>query len=60
MGIEIVTDFRVLLQLARAVAQAEKAGDKDAIATAKASHQEYEALCLKADRMLLGVTRGDL
>ncbi len=38
MTIEIVTDFRVLMQLARALGQAEKSGDQDAIAKAKAEH----------------------
>lgn len=60
MTIEIVTDFRVLMQLARALGQAEKSGDQDAIAKAKAEHDAYKDLCLRADRMNLGVTYGSL
>ena len=60
MTIEIVTDFRVLMRLARALGQAEKSGDQDAIAKAKAEHDAYKDLCLRADRMNLGVTYGSL
>ncbi len=60
MSIEIVTDFRVLMQLARAARQAEKSGDKEAIAKAKAEHDAYKDLCLRADRMNLGVPYGAL
>ena len=60
MSIEIVTDFRVLMQLARAARQAEKSGDKEAIAKAKAEHDAYKDLCLRADRMNLGVPFGAL
>ncbi|HPV24774.1 MAG TPA: hypothetical protein PLJ65_11415 [Casimicrobium sp.] len=60
MSIEIVTDFRVLMQLARAAGQAEKSGDKEAIAKAKAEHDAYKDLCLRADRMNLGVPYGAL
>lgn len=58
--IKIVTDFRVLMQLARAVGQAEKSGDQEALAKAKAEHDTYRDLCLKADRMILGVRCGEL
>ena len=60
MVIEIVTDFRVLMQLAQAVGQAEKSGDQEALAKAKADHDAYKDLCLRADRMTLGVPRGSL
>ena len=60
MTIEIVTDFRVLMRLARALGQAEKSGDQDAITKAKAEHDAYKDLCLRADRMNLGVTYGSL
>ena len=60
MAIEIVTDFRVLMQLARAVGLAEKSGDQEAIAKAKAEHDAYKDLCLRADRMNLGVPYGAL
>lgn len=60
MTIEIVTDFRVLMQLALAAAQAEKSGDKENIAKAVAEHYAYRELCLKATHMSLGVTYGAL
>lgn len=60
MALEIVTDFRVLIQLARAVGQAEKSGDQEAIAKAKTEHDAYKELCLRADRMNLGVPYGAL
>lgn len=60
MAIEVVTDFRVLMQLARALGQAEKSGDQEAIAKAKAEHDAYKDLCLRADRMNLGVPYGAL
>jgi len=60
VAIEIVTDFRVLMQLARAVGLAEKSGDQEAIAKAKAEHDAYKDLCLRADRMNLGVPYGAL
>lgn len=58
MAIEVVTDFRVLMRLARAVGQAEKSGDKEAIEKAKTALNAYKALCLRADRMNLGVSYG--
>ena len=60
MTIEVVTDFRVLLQLARSMGQAEKSGDQEAFAKAKAEHDDYRDLCLRADRMNLGVLCGSL
>ena len=60
MTIEIVTDFRVLMGLARAVGLAEKSGDPTALAKAHEEHDAYKALCLKADRMNLGVPNGSL
>ena len=60
MTIEVVTDFRVLMQLARIMGQAEKSGDKAAFAKAKAEHDAYKDLCLRADMMILGVPYGAL
>ena len=60
MAIEIVTDFRVLMHLARAVGQAEKSGDPEVLANAKAEHDAYKDLCLRADRMNLGIPYGEL
>ena len=60
MTVEIVTDFRKLMRLAGALGQAKKSGDTEAIAKAQAAHDQYKALCLKADRMSLGMTYGQL
>ena len=60
MTIEIVTDFGVLLRLAKAVGHAEQSGDQEAIAKAKAEHDAYKDLCLRADKMSLGVAYGAL
>jgi hypothetical protein len=58
--IEIVTDFRVLMQKAKALGQAKLSGDEAAIRNAQADHDAYQALCLKSDKMTLGVTNGAL
>ncbi len=60
MAVEVVTDFRVLMQYAHAVGRAKKSGDPEAIAKAEAEHDAYRDLCLKADRMSLGMTYGGL
>lgn len=60
MAIEVVTDFRVLMRFAYAVGQAKKSGDQEAFAKAKAEHDDYKDLCLRADRMNLGVPYGAL
>ena len=56
MTIEVVTDFRVLMQLARIMGQAEKSGDKAAFAKAKAEHDAYKDLCLRADLSLIHIS----
>lgn len=48
---KIVTNFGVLLRLAKAQAEAEKSGDKDRIKKATEAHMAYRELCLKADNM---------
>lgn len=60
MAIEIVTDFRVLMQLAKAVGVAKLSGDAAALSKAEAEHDAYKDLCLKADKMSLGATYGAL
>lgn len=60
MTVEIVTDFRELMRLANALGKAKKSGDPEAIVKAQAAHDHYKELCLKADRMSLGVTYGQL
>lgn len=56
-NLKIVTNFGVLLRLAKAQADAEKEGDPDKIKKATQDHESYRQLCLKADRMDLGYNR---
>ena len=60
MAVNVVTDFGTLLRLAHTVGKAKKSGDRVAIAKAEAEHDAYRDLCLKADRMSLGMTSGGL
>ena len=58
--IEIITDFRVLMQLAGALGKAKQLGDIQAIEKAQAEHDAYRDLCLSADKMTIGLNHGDL
>jgi hypothetical protein len=58
--IRIVTNFRVLIKLAKELSNAEKTGDLNKIKIAKEKHDQYKALCLSADSMNLGITSGEL
>lgn len=60
MAIEVVTDFRVLIKLASTLGRAEKGGNKEAIAKARAEHDTYRDLCLNADKMTLGMSHSAL
>lgn len=60
MTIRITTDFRHLMELARALGQARQSGDEQQIQLAQREHDAYKELCLKADDMILGVPAGDL
>ncbi len=60
MTVKVVTDFRELMRLAKALGDARKTGNVVAIAEAQAAHDAYRDLCLSADSMSLGVTHGDL
>ncbi len=60
MTIQIVTDFRVLMQKAHRLGQAKKGVDQAEIASAQADHDAYKELCLKASQMSLGTTYGEL
>lgn len=60
MTIKIVTNFGVLLRLAKAVGEAKKSGDQEALVKAQAEHDAYKDLCLRADRMDLGSRKGAL
>lgn len=58
--IKIVTSFSTLLRLARNLSNAEANGNKELIAKAKAAHDSYRDLCLKADGMQIHTTCGNL
>lgn len=60
MTIQIITDFRVLMQKARALGKAKQSGDLETIAAAQEDHDAYRDLCLKADKMNLGIPHGSL
>lgn len=60
MPVELVTDFRILMQKAYAIGKAKQSGDAEAIASAQADHDCYRDLCLKADKMNLGIPCGAL
>jgi len=60
MAVKIITDFRVLMQKAHALGRAKQDGSADEIAKAQADHDAYRDLCLKAEKMNLGIPRGEL
>ena len=51
---KIVTSLQTLMCYAREVGEAKKSGDPQRIAEAQRKHDEYKALCLRADEMLTG------
>jgi hypothetical protein len=53
--VKVITNFGVLMQLAKALGDAKKSGDADAIAEAQREHDDYRDLCLRADEVTLGV-----
>lgn len=56
----IVTSFQHLLYLSREEYKAKKSGNIQEYEHAKKLHQEYKELCLKADKMDIGMTFGAL
>lgn len=60
MTVRTITDFGELMRLAHALGQAKKRGNQEEIAKAQKEHDEYHALCLKADEMRIGMRFGDL
>lgn len=53
MSLKIVTDFRVLMQLAHEQAQARLHGTPEEYAKAREEHEAYRQLCLEADEMII-------
>lgn len=60
MAVQIVTDFRVLMQKAYALGKAKQGGDEAEISAAQADHDAYRDLCLNAEKMNLGIPYGAL
>jgi hypothetical protein len=50
---ETVTYWSTLIQYAKEQAAAEKSGDQARIAEATKRHQDYKALCLSSDKMVI-------
>jgi hypothetical protein len=57
---KVVTFWSTLMRYAYELGQARLSGDKDRIHAAKAKHDAYRDLCLEADEMVLGVSKGEL
>lgn len=57
---KVVANLQVLMQLAKELGNAKKSGDTAAISKAQVAHDEYKAVCLRADEMTTGLTYGHL
>jgi hypothetical protein len=57
---EIVTSMQTLMLYAKALGNARKSGDEELTRKAQTQHDSYRDICLKADRMPLPFTVGDL
>lgn len=55
---EIVTSWQTLMQYAKELGQAKLSGDKNRIEEAKKKHDDYAAICIKSNRMVLHCTNG--
>ena len=53
--VKVITDLGVLMRLARDMAKARKEGDPEKIKKAKKKHDDYHAICLKSDEMMIGI-----
>ncbi len=60
MSIEVVTSLPTLMRYAYELGQARLSGDLERIAEAKLVHDDYAQACIRADRMVMGCTVGDL
>ena len=60
MALIIVADFRILMQKAHALGQAEKRGNPAEIQKAQEDHDAYKSICLNADQLATGLTAGAL
>jgi len=57
---KVVASFPTLMRYAKAVGDAKRSGDPQAIAEAESQLRAYERTCLEADEMSLGMTYGAL
>lgn len=57
---ELVTSWQTLMMYAKELGEAKKSGNEERIKEAQEKHDTYRDICLKSDRMELGVTIGDL
>ena len=55
---KIITNFGVLLRLAKKQAEAEKSGDQEAIKKATAEHIAYKKICLESEMMQYSTNGG--
>ena len=53
MKLKLITNFGLLLRLAHKEAQARLNGTEEEYEKAKAEHEAYAKLCLKADEMIV-------
>lgn len=60
MPVKLMTSFKTLMQYASELGNAKKNGTPEQIAIAQKRHDDYHALCLKADGMNIGMTIGQL
>lgn len=49
-----VAFFNTLMQLASELAFAERSGDEEKIRKARKAHDDYKAVCLNADEVVIG------
>ena len=50
---KIITDFSVLMRLARELGKARLSGDLERIEKAQKDHDEYYEICIKSDEMII-------
>lgn len=58
--LEVITDFRILMSYVKLLNDAKRTGDKVKIHEAQVKHDAYRDLCLKSDKMTLGIRYSDL
>lgn len=57
---EVVTSFEMLMKLAGEVGKARQFGNEEELEIAIQKHEDYKQMCLKSDRICLGMTVGEL